>query len=476
MHKLLFLLLLQIHNFKQYITLHQYLTLQKGVVRKILFCETQCLCHNYLIVYFRVTFPNSVASGILLSYIFVDLHKTRGYQMPYSRILFDPRDLPPAIKYDILFNNLPPLTQRVAKTGRRPIERNALLKALIYKSLRGLSTLSDLVLEINNNPHMAQTLGFNPVISAPSIERFSSFLRDTPNSILQKIRQQLLIELISAKVICGEAVAVDSCPIMIHLKENNLKTSVSNRFDKTRIPDGDPDVRLGTIIHYPSPSKKEIRYFWGYRNHVVNDIQTELPLAEVTQPANVHETRIAPALLSEVKETYNLPISWVVGDANFDIESFLSFIVHDLLSSPVIPHNPRRESGDYTIRGTDIICQAGLAMYRKGKMRPKRTGILYCQYTCPIVYNRKIRHQYITCPVLHSKFFNGKGCNALIRMEPTIRSQIDYGTDKFKKLYHSRSSIERIFSRLLSLAMQCNYRSYYSATHRVDSISYRTER
>ena len=374
--------------------------------------------------------------------------------MPYSHILFNPLDLPPAIKYDILFNNLPPLTQHLAKTGRRPIERNVLLRALIYKALRRLSTLSDLVFELNNNPILSQTLGFDPIASAPSIERFSSFLRDTPNSILQEIRRQLIIELIDDKVVHGEAVAVDSCPIMIHLKENNLKTSVSNRFDKTRIPDGDHDARLGVIIHYPSPYKKEVRYFWGYRNHVVNDIQTELPMAEMTQPANVHEIKVAQSLLNEVKETYHPPITWVVGDANFDSEAFLKFIIQDLTSSPVIPHNPRRESGDYTIQGTNIICQAGLAMYRKGKMRPKRTGILYCQYTCPIVYNRKIRHQYITCPVLHPKFFNGKGCNALIRMEPTIRSQIDYGTETFKKLYHSRTSIERIFSRLLSLAMQ----------------------
>ncbi len=77
--------------------------------------------------------------------------------MQYQPILFNPLDLPLAVKYDILFRNLPALTQSVAKTGRRPIERNALLKALIYKTLRKLSTLSDLVFEINNNPVMVHT-------------------------------------------------------------------------------------------------------------------------------------------------------------------------------------------------------------------------------------------------------------------------------------------------------------------------------
>lgn len=154
--------------------------------------------------------------------------------------------------------------------------------------------------------------------------------------------QHLLIELIDAKVIHGETLAVDSCPIIIHLKENNLKTSVSNRFDKTRIPDGDPNARLGIIIHCSSPYKREVRYFWGYRNHMVNDIHTELPLAEVTLPANVHEIKVAPSLLKEVKETYHLSITWVVGDANFDTEVFLCYIVHDLSSSPGVRrlHDP----------------------------------------------------------------------------------------------------------------------------------------
>lgn len=454
LHKLLFLMILRFHNFQQFLTMCSLFAHQKGRVRKFLFCETRQVNHDYFIVYTIITFPNSIVFGILMSYILGDVHKTQGHPMPFSPILFQPQDLPPAFPYDTLFHYLPAMAQVVGRTGRRPISRNGLLRAFIYKNLRRLSSLSDLVFEINNNPGISPVLGFNPVNAAPSIERFSSFLRHTPNPVFQKIRQELVCELIDAKVIRAKAVAIDSCPIMVHLKENNLKTSVSDRFDKTRIPDGDSDVRLGIIIHYPAPFKKQLRYFWGYRNHVVNDIDTELPLAEKTLPANVHEITIAQSLLREVKKLYHLPIRWVVGDANYDSEAFLDYIIHHLSASPVIPHNPRGESGDYAIRGNEVICQAGLAMYRKGKMRPKKTGILYCQYTCPIIYNKTVRRQYITCPVFHPKFFTGKGCNALIRLEPTIRSQIEYGTEKFKKLYHSRSSIERVFSRLLSLAMQ----------------------
>jgi len=42
----------------------------------------------------------------------------------------------------------------------------------------------------------------------------------------------------------------------------------------------------------------------------------------------------------------------------------------------------------------------------------------------------------------------------LIRLEPSIRAEIDYRTREFKEHYKTRTSVERVFSRLLSIAMQ----------------------
>lgn len=375
--------------------------------------------------------------------------------MASSLLLFDPADLPSAIRYEKLFENLPKLEEKTNRFGRRPISRNSLLKALIYKALRRLATLSDLVFELNNNPSVAHALGFDPLKRAPSVERFSSFLHDTYNHELQRVRIALVQSLIEHGVISGCAIAIDSCPIVAQLRENNLKTSMANRFDKSRRPTGDSDARLGVMIHYPKPFKKEVCYFWGYRNHTVSDIDTELPLWEATKPAHISEIRIAKSLIREAKKQFALIIELVLADANYDAEHFLTFIIKELAARPVIPHNPRNEQPKgYQIKGDKVICEAGLTMYRKGKMRPKRTGILYCQYSCPIVYDPKIRRQHIACPVLHQKFFDGKGCNALIRLEPSIRAQIDYGTEQFKEQYKTRTSVERVFSRLLAIAMQ----------------------
>jgi hypothetical protein len=58
------------------------------------------------------------------------------------------------------------------------------------------------------------------------------------------------------------------------------------------------------------------------------------------------------------------------------------------------------------------------------------------------------------CPAAHPKFFQQKGCNYLLRTSPNIRSQIPYGAESFKHLYRDRTAVERVFSRLLAIAMQ----------------------
>jgi hypothetical protein len=376
--------------------------------------------------------------------------------MAYSEYLFEPADLPPVIRYEKLFENLPLLQEQIPRTGRRPISRNSLLKALLYKALRRLATLSELNFELNNNPSLSQALGFNPLKFAPSIERFSAFLHDIQNEELQTLRQQLVQSLLDCGVITGKVMALDSCPIVALLKDNNLKTAIADRFDKSRKPKGDPDARLGIIVHYVKPFQKKIHFFWGYRNHVISDVDTELPIWEATKPANVAEVRLAKSLLQQTYQYFTLKIDSVVADANYDAEELLTFIIKELKAEAIIPKQPRNEkqSVTYQINNGKIICDAGLIMYRRGKMRPKRTGILYQQYSCPVTYGPLSTRKFITCPVFHAKFFDGKGCNVLIRLEPSIRAEINYDSKHFKEIYNRRTAAERLFARLLAIAMQ----------------------
>ena len=330
--------------------------------------------------------------------------------------------LPSKVKYDFLFEPLPSLSLHPKERGRPPFSRDALLKAFVYKALRRLKTLSDLTFEFHNNPIMSQVVGFDPFKAPPSIERFSEFLRETPHALLEIIRVLLVQQALDEKIIFGKHLVMDSCPIVVKVRENNFKTSISkNRFDKTQRPKGDPDARLGILIHFPQPSKTQIRYFWGYRNHIVADAEEELPLWEITHPADVSEVHPAITMLQKTKETFSLLIEIVSGDAYYDSEKILSFIIEDLKAQAIIPRNPRtQQNTPYTFKGDNVHCQADLPLHRKGKMTVKRTGITYLQYCCPIHFGKE-RQNYLLCPVSHPKFINQKGCNVLIRLTPSIR-------------------------------------------------------
>jgi hypothetical protein len=250
-------------------------------------------------------------------------------------------DIHPLENFKILFDNLKAdHLDSAYVTGRKPFSRQSLLKAIIFKNLTGLPTVSDLVVALRNNPSAAIRCGFDILKPLPSVERFSEFLRGKDNTALQKIRIQLIHEFISLGLIRGNYLSVDSCPLPAHVKENNLKTNVKDRFKKERILKGDPDARLGVMVTF-SKSKKEISYFWGYRNHVVIDAKEELPVWEITKPANVHDSVMFIPGFNLMQKAFQFDVHAVMADGIYDTASILNYIITTLKVRPRIALNPR---------------------------------------------------------------------------------------------------------------------------------------
>lgn len=159
--------------------------------------------------------------------ITADRHETRG---AHEKCLsFQGRRSSSKVRYEKLFENLSPLPNLPKTTGRPPLSRDAILRALIYKNLRGIPSLTDLVFELENNPVMAEVLGFFPGQSTPSKERFSQFLRTQPQGDLQAVRLTLVHCLIQEGVITAKHLALDSCSIKANVKENNFKASAHKK-------------------------------------------------------------------------------------------------------------------------------------------------------------------------------------------------------------------------------------------------------
>jgi len=331
-----------------------------------------------------------------------------------------------------------------------------MLNALILKNLRGISRLSDLSREFLYNSAAAQACGFK---SFPHRERFSTFLKDMPNKFLQQnIRIPLIENLIFLKAISVQTISVDSCPVKSPVKENNLKTNVKDRFNKNKFPKSDSESRLGVYVIFPS--SKKIQYFWGYRNHVLCDAYSELPIAELTKPANVHEQILFIPLLEQLRQNFSYPVENVLADSMYDAEYILKFIVNDLKAKPYIARNPRRPPrSDIKLSHSGFpLCVAGFQMASRGQFCDKKQNRHRHKFICPIKASKKFAQKAGgLCPWNHPKFYsNRNGCSVNLRTEAdsSIRNSINYGSQTFKKLYNMRTSSERIFSRLLTFCMQ----------------------
>ena len=367
--------------------------------------------------------------------------------------LLRPEHLAPRLRWEMLFEFLPPWPQAPAQQGRKPCARSALLKAAIYQRLTRCRFLQDLRRHLLESPALVSALGFDPYQPPPSLERFSSFLSDTPHDVLEKVRIQLTQNLLQSGALPARHLGFDSCPIASWVRENNLKTCLrSSRFDKTAPPKGDPEARLGVRLHYPFPDKSEVHYFWGYRNHTLADLEAELPLWEITHPNSVAEVTAAIPLLSTAATTLGLHPQSVCCDAEYDAEPILRYILQDLKARAYVPRNPRRTQDPSAFRpqGDKVFCPANLPMYRSGRMTIK--GHTYLQYRCPLHYGT--HRDLLLCPANHPKFSWQKGCNYLCRLTSTLRAQIPYGTQELQSHYNRRTAVERIFSRLLSITLQ----------------------
>ncbi len=376
-------------------------------------------------------------------------------------IMFQPYILLPDSrlkKFEFILSLLPDIPL-FHSSGRNPYPPSSVVKALVLKNLFALSNLSDLVRFLYDFPILRQICSFDSFQTSLPVERFSHFLKSFPNSILQTCRINLVHQLISYDQISGELISADSCPVISPVKENNPKTTVKDRFNKYKSCTGDPDAKLGITVSFLK-SKKSISFFWGYRNHIINDALSELPIDEITKPANIHDSQFLIPQLKLISSTFNLKTRAVLADSAYDSSHILTFIVNEFHSSPVIARNPRNSASasSFSLSSNGIpICLAGFEMVSKGIFFDKSQNRKRHKFICPIKGAKKFARKHPFCPWNHPKFFSNRfGCSTYIRLDidNSIRKSINYGSQLFKKIYSHRTSSERIFSRLLSLSMQ----------------------
>jgi hypothetical protein len=178
------------------------------------------------------------------------------------------RACPVALKYHRLLHELdwahfPERDASRAWPGPAPIyPRASFVAAYLVKLDAQQRYLSDLRQYLLDHPALARLLGFDPM-RLPSRKQFGRVLRQLDNAALQFLLDATL-RLIAAALppadrpTFGDTVALDTKHILAWVKENNPKTVVKDRYDKTRQPRGDPDCKLGVKSRANRPPETEL--------------------------------------------------------------------------------------------------------------------------------------------------------------------------------------------------------------------------
>jgi hypothetical protein len=280
----------------------------------------------------------------------------------------------------------------------------------------------------------ANPLGFDIQASLPTTRHLTRMLRELPNLTLQFLlvdSVRLLREALSAVgVETGECVSLDTKHIVAWVKENNPKTYVENRFDKTQQPAGDPDCKLGCkrkhnrrkagseAESHATPTKNPIaakdksagEFYWGYGSGIVVVKAPgwgEFVLAEMTQTFNHADATYFFPLMAQIEQRLGFKPRFGIFDAAFD-----AWYVYDYFHRDDDPQAfaavPFGEKGGYKANGRHFapnglpLCAAGLPMPLKVTFTDRTRCIIEHQrgrYMCPLLFPKPNGK---TCPNQHN--------------------------------------------------------------------------
>ena len=349
---------------------------------------------------------------------------------------------PVAKFYDSLFLNLDlSLIPEFPKTGRKGFSNHAMICAFIVMKCEGFSMVTDLVDYLNNNLLIAHYCGFDISDSLPSYWTFDRFLKQIDNDMLSSIMKSQVLYLSKQGIIDASFIGLDSTPIAVNTSQNNPKSFSSNKFKPDNQPRADADCKLGVYTASNQTDEKKYTFYWGYKNHVLVDCISDLPIYELTTTANTADSSVALDILADTHSFLSIKECTFLADKGYDVKNIYNQ-VHSLYGGEcIIPLNTRNTKDIKLLPVGVPVCEAGLAMNRDGKCYDQNR--IKQKFCCPCKRSG-------TCPIQHPKFFNGKknrGCTKYITLPNDLRLSIDRESKYFKSNYSLRTECKRYNSR-----------------------------
>lgn len=183
-------------------------------------------------------------------------------------------------------------------SGPDDFSRHALFRAFMVMKFEKLSEITQLQEYLSNNQVIAHTCGFDIIRKLPSYWTYRRFIKSTAHKWFAAFIKPQVKALVSLGFIDG-FVSLDSTSIEANTSKNNSKSFDKSRFDKSIPPTSDKNCKLGIKTASNAYNKKNYEFYWGYKNYILVDAISGLPIIELTTTANVSDSEIAIPLLKD---------------------------------------------------------------------------------------------------------------------------------------------------------------------------------
>ena len=351
--------------------------------------------------------------------------------------------------YDKLFSSIEFVLPRAA-TGRKGYPKEAMVCAFIVMKCEGFSQITDLRDFLQCNLLIAHYCGFDITRPLPSYWTFDRRLRELENSDLKKIMAAQVRKLYELGVLDASFIGLDSTPVAASTAQNNPKAFGKAKFDPENQPSNDPDCALGVHTASNQHNEKNREFYWGYKNHILVDCISGLPIYEITTPANVADSTVALDILEAANKVIPVKECTFIADKGYDAKAIYNVVRDVYQGEAVIPLNQRNTKNPAKLPSGHLLCEAGLAMHKDGKTSDNgRTRQKFC---CPFRNSKSGE-----CPCNHRNWNNGRknrGCTKYVTIPDDYRLAIDRTCASFKRTYALRSECERYNSRFKDTGQQ----------------------
>lgn len=368
--------------------------------------------------------------------------------------------------YDKLFINLDlsEFPESTTKTGRNGFSKKALLCAFIVMKCECFSCITDLVDYLNNNLIIAHYCGFNIMKPLPSYWTFDRFIRKLDNNLLKKLMQSQVLKLSEIDVIDTSFIALDSTPVSANAHQITQNHMPKTSFQKNNQPKSDKDCGLGVHTASNQHNERKFEYYWGYKNHILVDCITGLPIYELTTTADVADSTVTLDILSQTNSFLSVDECTL----GYDVKAVYNTVKELYHGECIIPLNKRNAKNPKKLASGHPVCEAGLAMHKDGKFTDNgRTRQKYC---CPFK-----RSKSGVCPCNHKNWYNGRkcrGCTKYVTLPDDYRLSIDCECISFKKLYALRTEAERYNSCFKQTGQERLWVHGFNAAQNLNSVAH----